>query len=75
MDDNLKAILERIQANIEADDERIRDRIKLWREHRDRARASRWREQRDRARTSAKRRRRGETWIILIAVLCVGILS
>jgi hypothetical protein len=61
MDDNLKAILKRMEANADAAAESVRDRIKLWREHRAPASAG------------TKWRSRRETWIA-IAFLCAGIL-
>lgn len=62
MDDNLKEIFERMQANTNVAEEGARERIREWFE------------QHDRPFARTKRSWRSETWMLVIAVLCSGIL-
>jgi hypothetical protein len=62
MDDHREKILEQMQANTYAAEERARERIREWFEQRDRPFAR-----------TKRSRRISETWMLVIAVLCAGI--
>jgi hypothetical protein len=62
MDENLEKILEQMRANTWAAEERARERIREWFE------------QYDRPFVRTKQSRRNETWMLVVAVLCSGLL-